>query len=84
MSIATVSTAVETRNPETEVQPALELLEPIMQKFVSVSNLLVPNDDGKQSQIFVSRSYDALNHFETEYEDIRDMYRRITGTELCL
>lgn len=29
-------------------------------------------------------SYDALNHFETEYEDIRDMYRRITGTELCL
>ncbi|KAJ4919601.1 hypothetical protein JOQ06_027683 [Pogonophryne albipinna] len=84
MYIATVSTAVETRNPETEVQPALELLEPIMQKFVSVSNLLVPNDDGKQSQIFVSRSYDALNHFETEYQDIRDMYRRITGTELCL
>lgn len=34
-------------------------------------------------QIFVSRSYDATNHFEAECEDIKDMYRRITGAELC-
>lgn len=32
-------------------------------------------------QIFVSRSYDATTHFETECEDIKDMYRRITGSE---
>lgn len=32
MYIATVSTTVETSNPEKEVQPGLELLEPIMQK----------------------------------------------------
>ncbi|XP_042261972.1 rab GDP dissociation inhibitor beta [Thunnus albacares] len=84
MYIATVSTTVETSNPEKEVQPGLELLEPIMQKFVSVSNQLVPNEDGKKSQIFVSRSYDATDHFETECEDIKDMYHRITGAELCL
>lgn len=35
MYIATVSTNVETSNPEKEVQPALELLEPIMQKYVA-------------------------------------------------
>nr|XP_046239699.1 rab GDP dissociation inhibitor beta [Scatophagus argus] len=81
--IATVSTTAETSNPEKEVQPGLELLEPIMQKFVSVHHMLVPNEDGKKSQIFVSRSYDSTNHFETEYEDIRDLYRRITGAELC-
>uniref|UniRef100_A0A8C4ERX4 Rab GDP dissociation inhibitor n=1 Tax=Dicentrarchus labrax TaxID=13489 RepID=A0A8C4ERX4_DICLA len=80
--IATVSTTVETSNPEKEVQPGLELLEPIMQKFVSVHNLVVPNEDGKRSQIFVSRSYDSTNHFETECEDIKDMYHRITGAEL--
>lgn len=34
-------------------------------------------------QIFVSRSYDATNHFEAECEDIKEMYRRITGAELC-
>ncbi|XP_057702523.1 rab GDP dissociation inhibitor beta [Corythoichthys intestinalis] len=81
--IATVSTIVETKHPEKEVQPALELLEPIMQKFVSVKSLLVPNDDGKISQIFVSRSYDETNHFESECEDIEDLYLRITGTNFC-
>ncbi|XP_061642161.1 rab GDP dissociation inhibitor beta [Phyllopteryx taeniolatus] len=81
--IATVSTAAETNQPEKEVQPGLDLLEPIMQKFVSVRSLLVPNDDGNKSQIFVSRSYDETNHFEGECEDIKDMYRRITGTEFC-
>ncbi|XP_054881810.1 rab GDP dissociation inhibitor beta [Poeciliopsis prolifica] len=83
MYIATVSTTVETSDPEKEVEPVLEFLEPIMQKFVSVTNLLVPNEDGRKSQIFVSRSYDATNHFDSECEDIKDMYRRITGAELC-
>uniref|UniRef100_A0A4W6ENV9 Rab GDP dissociation inhibitor n=1 Tax=Lates calcarifer TaxID=8187 RepID=A0A4W6ENV9_LATCA len=83
MYIATVSTTIETSDPEKEVHPGLELLEPIAQKFVSISNLLVPNEDGKKSQIFVSRSCDATNHFESECEDIKDLYRRITGAELC-
>ncbi|XP_077430333.1 rab GDP dissociation inhibitor beta [Vanacampus margaritifer] len=78
--VATVSTSVETNQPEKEVQPGLDLLEPIMQKFVSVKSVLVPKDDGNKSQIFVSRSYDETNHFESECEDIKDMYRRITGT----
>ncbi|XP_028262395.1 rab GDP dissociation inhibitor beta [Parambassis ranga] len=82
MYIATVSTTAETNNPEKEVQPGLELLEPIVNKFVTVSHLLAPNEDGNKSQIFVSRSYDATNHFGSECEDIKDMYRRLTGTEL--
>ncbi|TKS71807.1 Rab GDP dissociation inhibitor beta [Collichthys lucidus] len=52
-------------------------------RFVSVHRLLIPKDDGKNSQIFVSRSYDSTNHFEAECEDIKDMYHRITGAELC-
>ncbi|XP_056129326.1 rab GDP dissociation inhibitor alpha [Lampris incognitus] len=83
MYIATVSTVIETNNAEKEVQPGLELLEPIKQKFVSISNLFVPADDGKRSQIFVSCSYDAATHFDADCEDILDMYRRITGTEFC-
>lgn len=39
MYIATVSTTAETSNPEKEVQPGLELLEPIMQKLVTLSSL---------------------------------------------
>uniref|UniRef100_A0A8C0M291 Rab GDP dissociation inhibitor n=1 Tax=Canis lupus familiaris TaxID=9615 RepID=A0A8C0M291_CANLF len=49
--IAIVSTTVETKEPEKEIRPALELLEPIEQKFVSISDLLVPKDLGTESQV---------------------------------
>lgn len=49
--IAIVSTTVETKEPEKEIRPALELLEPIEQKFVSISDLFVPKDLGTDSQI---------------------------------
>ncbi|XP_066553758.1 rab GDP dissociation inhibitor alpha-like [Amia ocellicauda] len=79
--IAMVSTTVETSTPEKEVQPGLDLLEPILQKFVSITNLLIPKDDGRQSQVFISRSYDAATHFEAECDDIKDMYLRMMGSE---
>ncbi|ELK16893.1 Rab GDP dissociation inhibitor beta [Pteropus alecto] len=79
--IAIVSTTVETKEPEKEIRPALELLEPIEQKFVSISDLLVPKDLGTESQIFISRAYDATTHFETTCDDIKDIYKRMTGSE---
>ncbi|XP_016113377.1 rab GDP dissociation inhibitor beta [Sinocyclocheilus grahami] len=69
--IDVVSTMVETCYPEKEVQPGLE---PIVEKFVSVSNLMVWTDDGRRSPIFISRSYDH----------IMDLYRRATGSEFIL
>ncbi|XP_065279121.1 rab GDP dissociation inhibitor alpha isoform X2 [Emys orbicularis] len=77
--IAIVSTTVETSEPEREVEPALQLLEPIDQKFVAISDLYEPMDDGSESQIFCSRSYDATTHFETTCDDIKDIYRRMVG-----
>ncbi|CAG0885934.1 unnamed protein product, partial [Cyprideis torosa] len=65
--IAMVSTTVETDNPEAELQPGLNLLPPggVKQKFVSVSDVYKPTDDGTESRIFISESYDATTHFET-------------------
>ncbi|KAM9327980.1 rab GDP dissociation inhibitor beta-like [Pholidichthys leucotaenia] len=80
--IAIVSTTVETNDPEAEVKPALAHLEPIDQKFVTVSDQYAPTDMGTESQIFISRSYDATTHFETTCDDIKDIYRRMTGSEL--
>lgn len=79
--IAMVSTTVETNDPEAEIQPGLELLGPIRQKFMSVSDYLVPTDDGLQSQIFISESYDATTHFETTCLDVLDIFKRGTGEE---
>uniref|UniRef100_A0A3P8ZJF7 Rab GDP dissociation inhibitor n=1 Tax=Esox lucius TaxID=8010 RepID=A0A3P8ZJF7_ESOLU len=79
--VAIVSTTVETDNPEMEVKPAMELLEPVEQKFVSISDQYAPTDMGAESQIFMSRTYDATTHFETTCDDIKDIYKRMTGTE---
>lgn len=51
--VALVSTTVETNNPENEIKPGLALLEPIYQKFVSVSDLYEPVDDGEKSRVSV-------------------------------
>ncbi|XP_072285296.1 rab GDP dissociation inhibitor alpha-like isoform X2 [Pyxicephalus adspersus] len=79
--IAIASTTVETQEPEKEIEPALELLEPIDQKFVAISDLYEQTDDGTESQVFCSRSYDATTHFETTCNDIKDIYKRMTGKD---
>lgn len=82
--IAMVSTTVETDNPELEIKPGLDLLGPIKQKFVSISDYFVPTDNGIESQIFVSESYDATTHFETTCLDVLDIFKRATGEEFDL
>lgn len=82
--IAIASTTVETGNPEAELKPALDLLGPVIEKFVSVSDVLVPIDDGSKSQVFITTTYDATTHFQTTCKEIMDMYKRCTGEELDL
>lgn len=79
--IAMVSTKVETKNPELEIKPGLDLLGPIKQKFVLFSDYYEPIDDGKDSKVFISKSYDATSHFETTCLDVLDIYKRATGEE---
>ncbi|KAG0243253.1 GDP dissociation inhibitor [Mortierella sp. GBAus27b] len=82
--LAIVSTIVETDIPEKEILPALALLGPIVEKFVQVADITEPIDDGTQDQLFVSRSYDATSHFETVCDDVKDIYKRVTGHDLVL
>lgn len=79
--IAMVSTKVETSNPELEIKPGLDLLGPIKQKFVSYSDYYEPTHDGKDTKVFISKSYDATSHFETTCLDVLDIYKRATGEE---
>lgn len=77
--IAMVSTTVETSNPEEELRHGLQVLGPIVEKFVSISDLYVPTDDGHESSVFISKSYDATTHFETTCDDVVDIFERVTG-----
>jgi Rab GDP dissociation inhibitor len=83
--IAQVSTVVETSTPELELRPAMDLLGPIYDKFVSISSLEEPIGQGEEDNIFITRSLDATSHVETIVEDVRDVWRRATkGKELVL
>ncbi|KAK3743921.1 hypothetical protein RRG08_054807 [Elysia crispata] len=79
--LAIVATTVETSDPEAELQPGLELLGAIEEKFVSVVDLLEPIDDGTENKIFISMSYDATTHFETTCDDVLSLFKRITGED---
>ncbi|BET01757.1 unnamed protein product [Nesidiocoris tenuis] len=79
--IAMVSTTVETSNPEEEIKPGLDLLGPITNKFVTVSDYFEPTDLGGESGIFISESYDATTHFETTCLDVLNIFKRGTGEE---
>lgn len=50
--------------------------------FDSVSDLLEPVSNGKEDNCFISKSYDAASHFEACAEDVLQLYKLITGTEL--
>lgn len=77
--LAIVSTTVETNDPNSEIKAGLDLLGPIEQKFVSISDLYEPTDNGEKSQVFITKSYDATTHFESTCLDILDVYEKITG-----
>lgn len=82
--IAIVSTTVETEKPEQEIQPALDLLGPIIEKFVKVSDIHEPINDAATENLYITKSYDATSHFQTSSLDVLDIYERITGTKLDL
>lgn len=82
--IATVSTTVETANPEAELAPGLALLGQIDVKFVQVSDVFEPTNNPAEDGCHISKGYDATTHFETTVEDVLEMYKRITGEEYNL
>lgn len=84
--IAIVSTIAETsQNNHLELQPGLERLDRIEERFMGPPiPLYVPLESGISDNIFISKSYDATSHFETTTDDVKDIYRRAQGEELVV
>jgi len=84
--IAIVSTLAETSaNHHLELQPGFERLGKIEERFMGPPiPLYAPLANGKEDNIFISKSYDATSHFETTTDDVKDIYRRATGEELVV
>lgn len=82
--LALVSTTVETNEPAEELRPGVDLLGHVLESFVVVNDILEPVNDGREDQVYISRSYDATTHFETTVDDVFDLYRRIFNQDLVL
>ncbi|EAA32823.1 rab GDP-dissociation inhibitor [Neurospora crassa] len=84
--IAIVSTIAETSaNHHLELAPGIERLGKIEEQFMGPPiPLYEPLEDGRNDNIFISKSYDATSHFETSTEDVKDIYRRCAGEELVV
>jgi len=53
-------------------------------RFVTVSPLYTPISNGKDDNVFITRSYDATSHFETVVDDVHDVWKRVVGKDLVL
>ncbi|RKP10504.1 GDP dissociation inhibitor [Thamnocephalis sphaerospora] len=82
--LAIVSTIAETDNPQEEIRPGLELLGEIEEQFVYVSDMQTPVEDGTKDNVFISKTYDATSHFASVCDDVKDIYKRVTGEDLVL
>jgi len=81
--IAIISTTVETNNPHQEIEGALDLCGKIKEKFISFSERYVPATKSTDG-LFISDSFDATSHFESETENVLRLYTEITGKQLDL
>lgn len=80
--VAIVSTLIEKGNPDEDVAPGLLLLGPILKRFTSVSTTYEPVSDGSDDKCFISSSFDATSHFESDVDDMLKLYKRVTGEDL--
>jgi len=80
--IAIVSTKLESNDAEKELEPGLKLLGDVMQKFTNVVTTLEPKEDGSKDKCFISQSFDATSHFESDCDDLLNLYKRVTGEDL--
>jgi Rab GDP dissociation inhibitor len=82
--VAMVSTTVETSDPESEIQPALDLLGDVLEQFTTISDLHVPVHDGTENNLYITESYDPTSHFESASNDVLSIYKRIYGEDYDL
>jgi Rab GDP dissociation inhibitor len=80
--VAIVSTLVEKGQPDDDVAPGLQVLGPILKRFTSVTTTYEPVEDGSKDKCYISKSFDATSHFESDCDDLLSLYKRVTGEDL--
>lgn len=80
--VAIVSTLMEEADPDKNLAAGLRLLGPILKRFTSVTTTYEPVADGSADHCYISSSFDATSHFESDCDDLLSLYKRVTGEDL--
>jgi len=79
--ICLVASTMETDDPKKDLKAGVDLIEPTLHKFYSVSPLYEPTNNYKKEGVHISKSYDSTSHFETVCDDVVRLYKEITGED---
>ena len=60
--VAIVSTTVESKEPEREIEVAMNMLGKVKEKFVTISERFVSTGSSKDG-VFISNTFDPTSHF---------------------
>lgn len=82
--LAIISTVVETNNPTEELKPAFEIIGDVLDTFITISDEYIPTDTSFSDNVFVTKSFDALSHFEQDTNNVLELYKKMTGEDLDL
>ncbi len=82
--LAIISTNVETANPAQEIKPAMDVIGPVKEYFDNIQEVYEPIDTTFKDNVFVTRSFDPLSHFEQDTDNVIELYEKITGQKLTL
>ena len=82
--LAIISTNVETDNPAAEIEVAMNLIGPVLEKFDKVSEIYQPIDTSFKDNVYITTSFDPQSHFENDTDNVIDIYEKITGAKLDL
>merc|ERR1719397_748994 len=85
--IAFCSTMQEAKDPEEDLKFALNLLEPggdFAFSKIWRTPYYVPNNDPSQDNVFLTESYDHTTNFMTIQDEVLELYKAITGTNVDL
>jgi len=83
-TLAIISTMVETSKPVDELKPAFDLIGRIKETFITITDLWEPKDSSFTDNIFICNSFDPLSHFEQDTNNLLEMYKKITNSNLDL
>ena len=80
--VVIISTLDDNDNINKQLAPAMDIIGNILESFDQTYSYYEPIDKSFKDDIFISNSFLPQSHFENDFDDIIDIFYKITGARL--